>query len=342
MMKSYKAGLIGCGNIGALYDERTEGNEVLTHAGMYRRVEGFDLACASDIDYNRLKRFGEHWGISAIYSNPVEMLQNEELDILSIATPDDTHSELLLQALEYSSAKIIFSEKPIADDLNTSNDIYRKSLQKGTTIVVDNIRRWDANHQKIKAYINNGLLGAVKRVIGYYVRGIRHNGCQMINLVRLLFGPVERVQAFGGGSCESYLNDKSLDLHLSLRNGLQVELIALDQDRYDYSIFELDIFAQEGRLRILDGGQRFALFSREKDPKFPNFNKLVEKETPWENSTYGTAMIRVGEQLLENLAGESNLIENDIVEALCDMSVIDAGFQSFSNNNSVVRVVKIY
>jgi predicted dehydrogenase len=339
LKKTFKVGIIGCGNIGGRYDENGTENNIYTHAGMYHQRKEFNLVCAADTNVERLKQFGRYWNVERLYKDCVELFKKETLDIISIATPDETHHKLILEALQYNPPQLVFTEKPLSINLQQSIDIYEQCKKKNIKLIVDYVRRWDENHQSVKKFLQDGKLGSVQTVLSYYVRGLRHNGCQMINLIQFLFGSIKSVQAVGATDLGTFKEDTSQDLRLILEDGTPVYMIALDQKGYGYSIFEMDIIGQDGRLRLLDGGQRFQLNKVTADPQFSNFNKLSKTGSPWEKSTYGKAMTRAGEEISSFLKGQSSVLENTVEKAIDDLCVIEAALESARNNN-IQTVVK--
>ncbi len=338
MKQPFKAGIVGCGNIGGQYDERSKKNGIYTHAGMYRGTKEFDLLCASDIDSKRLRDFGNYWQVDHLYDNHEEMFKNEALDIISVATPDETHCQVILDALRYHPPKIIFTEKPLANSIEQGIEVYKKCKENDVNLVVDYVRRWDENHQGVKKFIERGKLGPVQPIVGYYVRGLRHNGCQMINLIQFLFGRIIKVQVIGDSDLGSLNGDPSLNLLLTLEDGNQVHMIAIDQKGYGFSIFEIDIFGQKGRLCLCDGGQRIEFYKADSDCQFPNFRSLNKVNSPWERATYGKAMIRAGEEFVSFLIGKASFLQNTALEAIDDLLVIEAAFNSAKTNNSQITV----
>lgn len=337
-MNRFKAGIVGCGNIGGLYDERKSNGDIYTHAGMYREIREFQLVCAADTDVRRLQDFGTYWNVPRLYADPQEMFKNETLDIISIATPDETHHRLVLDAIEHNPPRIIFTEKPLAMTLESALTIYEEAQKKSVAIVVDYIRRWDWNHQDIKRHLQEGLLGPVEAIVAYYVRGLLHNGCQMINLLQFLFGRINAVKTMGPSNGGSLQGDPTLSLWLTFDGGEQAVMIGADQKGYGFSIYELDILGRRGRLRLIDGSQRVEFYTIQEDSQFPNFRKLAPSESPWEESSYGSAMIRAGEQFVSHLQGKTRLLHNTAPEAIDDLCVIEAAFLSANNSNHQTHV----
>jgi len=337
-MKLFKAGIVGCGNIGALYDEKDLDSNVYTHAGMYRQTNEFELVAAADSDKKRLEAFGNYWKVNHLYESHEEMFQNEKLDIISIATPDETHEKVILDAVKYSLPRIIFTEKPLSMNLESAKKVYVECKKKNIALVVDYVRRWDTNHKNIKKFIKEGKLGPIQSITGYYVRGLRHNGCQIINLIRFIFGEISSVQVSGASNMGSLEGDPSINFSLFLKNGIEAQIIALDKNGYGYSIFELDIFGINGRIRLLEGGQKIEYYKVNVDQQFPNFRKLNKLESFWKELTYGTAMIHAGNQFVSYLSGQSMCLSNMALDAINDLKVIEAVIDSSKHNNYQANV----
>ncbi|KPA15170.1 oxidoreductase domain protein [Candidatus Magnetomorum sp. HK-1] len=336
----YKAAIIGCGNIAGRYDEIKQDNNVYTHAGMYTSIPQFNISCASDNNEERLREFCNFWEIDKYYVDYKDMLKKEEFNIISLATPDESHSQILSDIVIYSKPDIIFTEKPLAIKPRIALEIYKSCKQNNIKLIVDYIRRWDQTHQEIKDFIKNGKIGKIKKVTGYYVRGIRHNGCQLINLIQFLFGRINCVQVIGESDKGSFVNDHSMDVRLILENQVELYMLALDKNDYDFSIFELDIFGKKGRIKIMNGGQKFEFYSPETDVLFPNFKTLINK--PAWSSTYSNAMIEAGKDMLSMLNNNYNNINNSAKEAIDDLFVIEAVLQSAKSNNKLTNIMRTF
>jgi len=331
-------GIIGCGNIAGRYDEINKDENIYTHAGMYTAFPQFKISCASDNNEKRLHEFCSFWQIDRHYPNYQELLTNEECDIISLATPDETHDQILNDIIELSKPGIIFTEKPLALTSKAALDIYESCLRKNIKLIVDYVRRWDKTHNEIKMFIDSGQSGKIKKVIGYYVRGLRHNGCQLINLIQFFFGKIKSVQVIGESNKGSIENDHSMDVRFILENQIEVYMMALDKDGYDFSIYELDIFGQNARIKISNGGQRFELYVSEADPQFPNFKTLIMK--PAWRSTYGNALKRAGQNILSIFSNNEFSCNSSAQEAIDDLYVIEAVIESANNNNDLTHVLR--
>ena len=335
----FRAAVVGCGAIGSIYDENRESEAVHTHAGMYHRLDDYALIAGVDPDAERLERFAETWRVPRVYGSLNELLENEETDLISIATPDETHEALIRECLAARRRpRLIFTEKPFAASSAAARDIAAAAREKNVRLVVDYIRRWDQAHNRIRDFLASRSLGRIQAVVGYYVRGVRHNGCQMINLLHFLFGRIKTVQALGAVDRGSFLNDPSLHLNLLMRDGTFIQVIALDQCSYSYSMFELDIFGEQGRIRLLDGGQAFEFHGIAAHPDFSNFKRLSPERESWLTATYDRSMLNAGAELAAILRGDQTISVNEAGSAVDDLAAIEAAEFSARAGNSMQQV----
>ncbi len=332
-----RAALVGCGNIGARYDEAPGfPDAVYTHAGMYSRLEDFELVCAMDADPVRLEEFGRRWGVRRLYGDLEEMLRIEWPDIVSIATPDEAHAEQVRTVIAARTSRLVFTEKPLAQDTGTAMELLRLAREAGVTIIVDYVRRFDLKHNEIREFLAKGELGAIQNVAGHYVRGLRHNGCQLINLLRFFFGKVRAVQASPFSTGGSMPGDDSLDAFLSFEGGSEAVLLGSDRQGYGFSVYELDIIGRQGRLRLSATGECLEYGRVARDERFTNFSTIAPATPPWSVGTYGKAMLRGGQEFAAILAGEARCPVNAAREAVDDLAVIEAIRESRITGRHVV------
>lgn len=104
--KQLNIGIVGYGFMG-----RTHSNAFL-QAGRY-----FDLpyqpvlkaACARNVD--RAKTFAENWGYESIETDWRRLVERDDIDLIDIASPNDTHAEIAIAAAK--AGKMVMCEKPL-------------------------------------------------------------------------------------------------------------------------------------------------------------------------------------------------------------------------------------
>ena len=127
----YKAGVIGCRGIG------------IAHATGIVRSDRASLAAACDLDEETLREFEQRWPDEnlTLYRDHREMLARESLDIVTVATSDHRHADLVVDAAN-AGAKGIFCEKPLATSLADADRMIAACDANNTTLSVDHTRRF--------------------------------------------------------------------------------------------------------------------------------------------------------------------------------------------------------
>ena len=89
------------------------------HSNAYRKVNNFfDLkhrpvlkaACARSADNARA--FAEKWGYESVETDWRKLIEREDIDLIDICTPNNTHAEIAIAAAK--AGKMILCEKPLA------------------------------------------------------------------------------------------------------------------------------------------------------------------------------------------------------------------------------------
>ena len=191
-------GLLGAGRIGQIHAQNVDRQEGAT----LKYVVDSNEASAHDI----AARFG------AEVTEAQSLFDDPELDAVVIATPTDTHADLIAAAAE--SGKAIFCEKPIdlsLDKVRTSLDVVERT---GALLAIGFNRRFDPSIAALKASIERGDIGEVETVTIVsrdpapppleYIRvsgGIfRDMMIHDFDIARWLLGE-EPVSVFASGSC---------------------------------------------------------------------------------------------------------------------------------------------
>ena len=190
-MAKYRAGVIGLGWMGMLYDMATrvgdffniddanrptpelEINRAIYHhahpgkeglpssyaEALWDRPE-VDLVTAVDRDQKRLKAFEERYGISTLYTDAVEMLCTEKLDIVAIATNVKGRADLTCLAVE-NGAKGIVTAKPMAHTLEEADRMVRVCADAGVPLNCGAISTTHPSFAKAKELVMSGAIGDV-------------------------------------------------------------------------------------------------------------------------------------------------------------------------------------
>ena len=88
-----------------------------------------------------------------VYSSLEDLLSDESVEIVTIATPNELHRPLAIQIME--AGKNVICEKPVALNSEELADMIAASKRTGKLFTVHQNRRWDCDHLLMKrVYLN--------------------------------------------------------------------------------------------------------------------------------------------------------------------------------------------
>jgi len=149
MSAKLRAGVIGVGSMGR------------NHARVYASMEGIDLVAVSDTDQAVVERTAYTYRCSA-YTDYREMLDREQLDLVSIVVPTRYHHAVAADVIDHGVALLI--EKPIAATIDEGRDLIERARQRGVLLTVGHIERFNPAIIALKENINDGDLGRVFQI----------------------------------------------------------------------------------------------------------------------------------------------------------------------------------
>jgi predicted dehydrogenase len=204
-MARYRAGIIGCGRVGALFPDSERGPE--THASGYAHSDLTDLVAGANRGREKLEEFGRRYGVTGLYTDYREMLAKERLDIVSIATHPEWHKEMVLACCE-AGVKGIFCEKPLALSLSDCDEMLEACDRAGVKMICNHTRRWTPEWLTIRDFCRNGDFGPLVSIIGYIQSGkpskdwvayhegpLLHDATHIFDLYRMFAGEPQFVIA---------------------------------------------------------------------------------------------------------------------------------------------------
>jgi predicted dehydrogenase len=291
----YRAALLGCGRIGSEMADDPRIKGITTHAGAYRAHPKTDLVAVCDLDAEKATRCAARWKVASVYSDHYALLTEQRPEIVSICTPDAAHADVLEKVLRCESVRAVWTEKPLALDLDRAKALVELAAARRIVVAVNYVRRYADSHVRVRELLRSGGLGRLQKVTGLYTKGVLHNGTHWFDLARWLAGEIRKVRAIGGGGAGD--SDPTLDVSLEFENGATGALLGCDADAY--SVFEMDLVGTWGRLRLLDSGYRIERFQTADSPYFSGYRALNKDEDRIED--LGSTGLRALEDLVRAL-----------------------------------------
>ena len=142
--------IIGVGLVGYGFAGKT------FHAPLIRAVEGLELRAIASSDAGKVKK--DFPGMD-VFADPADMFARAGIDLVVIATPNDSHAPLARAAI--AADKHVVIDKPFALDMVEARDLIAKAERRSRLLSVFHNRRWDSDFLAAKFGVESGVLGRV-------------------------------------------------------------------------------------------------------------------------------------------------------------------------------------
>jgi UDP-N-acetylglucosamine 3-dehydrogenase len=183
-----RVGVIGGGDMGK------------QHCRVYYEL-GVELVGVVDIDLEKAQILADQYKTKA-YGDYNELL-NQHLDAVSIASPTSEHKKVALSAIQ--SGVNLLIEKPIADSVQSAQEIISAAAKSGVKIMIGHIERFNPVITKLKEIIDEGVLGKLlcvsARRVGPFVSRIIDVGI----IVDVATHDIDVIRYLVGNECTSVL-----------------------------------------------------------------------------------------------------------------------------------------
>ena len=144
-----------------------------THMRQYVQMPDVEIVAGADLIPGKAEEFFKKLDMPNVrcYPDHKSMIDNEELDAVSVCTYNRTHAECTIYALEHGVNVLL--EKPMSVTLDEAVEIVRAEKKSGKLLSIGFQPRFAPNMQMIKKIVQSGVLGDV-----YYMQtgGGRRSG----------------------------------------------------------------------------------------------------------------------------------------------------------------------
>lgn len=172
-----KIGIIGCNTIA---------NNA--HIPAYMANPSAEIKYFCDMISERASLAVERYGCGQAVTDYREVLQDPEVDAVSICTPNHMHSKIAIDAMR--AGKHVLCEKPAARTYEEALQMQQIQHETGCVLNIGVVNRFDTNVNQLKCLIDQGELGEIYQV---YVSFRSHRS------IPGLGGAFTRKEIAGGG-----------------------------------------------------------------------------------------------------------------------------------------------
>lgn len=129
------------------------------HVPYYQLREELDLVAVVSPNSDRAKSFADRNEIPHYYTDPAEMYEIEQPEIVSICTPNRFHYENVMLALDNQCN--VFCEKPPALMAEQAKEMYEKAQKKNCLLAYNFHHRFADDVAILKKEVDSGVLGEI-------------------------------------------------------------------------------------------------------------------------------------------------------------------------------------
>jgi len=319
-----KIAVIGLGGIGN------------THANIYNDNEDVQLVAVCDIIEERADKAAEKFGAKTYYS-VAELLQNEELDAVSVCTAGadngGDHYEPVMQCLE--AGLHVLGEKPISNNIEHAREMVKKAAEKGVKLGTNLNHRFTPPAERLKKLQDDGELGETLFInMALWINNpnesspwfhIRALHSHSIDVMRYFGGDIAKVQCFmhKGPGREIWSN---LSMNVQFTSGAVGHLTGSYDASQLHPIERCEVAGSKGRAIIENVYQKLEFMPRESNEKM-----VIEQGIMGGMSGFGDTFKNRINKFVEQVKNDEPLIASG-ADGLAAQEVIEAAIRSFENN----------
>ena len=184
MAEKYRVGIIGCGSIANL------------HARGYQGLDNVEMVALADPVQAAADAFGDQYGIENRYTDFRQMLDEEDLDIVSNATWHKLHAPITV-AICARKPKAMLCEKPMATSMGECNEMMIAAERNGVKLAIGHQRRFNPVWNEARDLVADGAIGQVQHVMAVGRQGLLNDCSHIFDMMRFVMGDSNAEWAIG-------------------------------------------------------------------------------------------------------------------------------------------------
>jgi predicted dehydrogenase len=299
-LSKFKVGIIGCGDIGFLFDHKKKIKGALTHFKAFNDSSGFSVNAVSDINVKTVQVIRKKYKIP-VYIDYRKMLDEHNFDVIVIATNDESHIEILKEVVKYKP-KLVFCEKPLGLNYDEIKDIISVYKKEKIHLQVNYTRRFLDEFAFIEEIIKKEKIGKIESMTFYYSRGLIHNASHYIDLISRYIGETEKNLIKVSVKKGISKTDETVSFDMIYKNGQEVRFIGLEPSKLSFA--EVDFIGTNGRVR-LNYKNEIEIYKITKNKLFKGYS--VYEMTECKKIDYAKALPNAIENICKVLEGKEKM-----------------------------------
>jgi predicted dehydrogenase len=295
----------------------------------FDRLPDAELAWLCDESGDVLERLGRAFPSARPTASLADLLSDESLDAVALATPVSTHAELARRVLE--AGKHCFVEKPLGQSVEEAERVVEAASAAGRVLMVGHLLEYHPGVERMNELIEAGELGEVRYIYSNRLNlgQLRRDENALWSLGAHDVSVILRLAAEEPYECravgESYVNQGLEDVvfcYLRFPSGLAAHMHLSWLDPH-----------KERRFTVV-GSKRMATFD---DMELERKLSVYDKGFDEDYSSYGEYIARSGDIFSPHVPNEEPLR----IECRHFLECVRGGVKPRSGGESGLRVVRV-
>ncbi|WP_226527013.1 Gfo/Idh/MocA family protein [Metabacillus niabensis] len=328
-----KAAVVGVNNIGKI------------HCRYFKENNDTDLIAVCDLNKELANAAANEFNVLA-YKDLKSMLENEEIDVISIATggKENGSHHFAPARMAIEAGKDVLVEKPLSNSIEEARELVSYAKEKNVRLACNLNHRFVPVAEQAKKWIDNGDLGALlylnmKLTIGnpnesspwIHMRALHTHS---IDVIRYFGGNIKRVQAFMTKAPGRKVWSTA-SINLEFESGAVGHLTgSYDMDN-NHPIESCEVAGNKGRF-FIDNVYENLTFYPHKSSELKVFRNSVLTGMNGFNETFKNRINTFISEIKQSIPPEK--ITGSGHEALAAQEVIEAAIRSQLENGAVIEI----
>jgi len=156
------------------------------------------IVALGDVHPESLRTYGEDFGVPPAkrYLDYREMLDKEELDIVSVCSWDPQHAEMTIAACA-RKPKVVLCEKPMATSLGEAEEMIIAAQRNKVKLAIGHQRRFYSAWQEARRLLLDGAIGKPRRLWAAVTGGMMNTGTHCVDFQLFVQGDPQALWVMG-------------------------------------------------------------------------------------------------------------------------------------------------
>lgn len=252
--QNYRVAIVGLGRMGStIDDELPAGSPPYSIAAACRASERLTVVAGADIDPARRQAFRGRWGVTALYEDYLDMIDQERPDIVAICTKGVLHAEMSVKVAE-AGVQMIFCEKAIACSMVEADTVLQAVGGRNVCYNTGVLRRFNRTYHQARTLIEQGEIGEPRTAVHYAATNLLHGHIHSLDTLSFLLGDPKIVSVWG----ELFPRDLRIEQNRLDKdpNGIYQIVFAsgVEASSVHAGTWEFEVIGAQGSLRVLNNG----------------------------------------------------------------------------------------